>query len=631
MKKEQSGINWKIGGGALGLLILFAILVAVNGILGNLRLRVDLTEENLYTLSKGSKSILKDLEEPVTLKLFFNSTSAEVPVYLKNHARQVEDLLHEYRVAGRGNITVEKYDPKPDSDAEEWAQRYGISGQPVGMFGPPVYFGLVAVAGDTEGAIPALDPRQEALLEYNVTRLIYRVTHPEKPKVGVLSSLPVLGRQGGQMQMPGMPPQGNVPAWISFQELGRDYQVEELPADSEEIPSDLKALMVVHPKNLSDKTLYAIDQFVLAGGHLMVFVDPMSFADMQGQPQQNPMMQMRQQVSSSLPKLFEAWGVTFDEQKVIADRRAVSVMGGRNGAVEDPTVLSLTKANLSSEDIVTTQLETMMMAYVGAFTVGSASGLTATPLVTTSTNSCLVSAMSARFGPQAIRSEIKSTGVEYNLALRLSGNFKTAFPDGKPDGADSTEGEEKATDGSLKEGESSIILVGDVDLLFNPVCVQQMNFLGTTVNQPRNDNLNFFGNATEQVAGSSDLIGIRSRGQFNRPFTKVLELEAQARGEWKKQENDLVEKLQTLQNDLNKLKAEQGGNQTIILTPEQKKKSDDFKRDEIDTKLKLREVRKNLRRDIEVLGVKLKVLNIGLMPLLVAIVGIGYGLFRRLS
>jgi len=430
-----------------------------------------------------------------------------------------------------------------------------------------------------------------------------------------------------------MPPQGRQPAWVAFQELRRDFQIEDLPTDSEEIPSGLEALMVVHPKNLSDKTLYAIDQFVLGGGRLMVFVDPMSIADMESQPQQNPMMAMRQQVSSSLKKLFDAWGITFDEQKVIADTRAVSVMRGRNGAAEEnPTVLSMTKKFMNGEDILTTQLETMMLAYAGAFTDGTGKELEATPLLTTSESSCLVSAMSARFGAQALRSEIKPTGVKYNLGMRLTGTFKTAFPEGKPGsdgGNDEEKKEEGPADGSLKEGKSTAVLVGDVDMLFNPVCVQQLNFLGAKVNQPRNDNLNFFANAAEQIAGSSDLIGIRSRGKFNRPFTKVLELEDQARGEWKKKENELVEKLQETQRELSQLQGEKDKNQRFILSPEQQAKIKEFRKAEHDTKRELKEVRKNLRRDIEKLGVLLKVLNIGLMPALICVAGVSYGLLRR--
>lgn len=205
MKKPSSAF-WKTSGGIVGLIVVLAILVAANVILGAMRLRVDLTDENLYTLSEGTRNIIKQLDQPVTLKFYFNSSAPEVPVYLKNYAKQVGDLLAEYKMAARGNISVVKYSPEPDSDAEESAQRHGLSGQRMDMFGPPIYFGLVAVSGESEGALPVLDPRAEDMLEYNITRLIYRVANPRKPVVGVMSTMPVLGSQRPPFQMPGQPP-----------------------------------------------------------------------------------------------------------------------------------------------------------------------------------------------------------------------------------------------------------------------------------------------------------------------------------------------------------------------------------------------------------------------------------------
>jgi len=626
----------KLSGGIVGLVVLLVILVAANVIVGGIRLRSDLTEEGLYTLSDGTRNLLKELDRNVTLKLFFSGSSKEVPVFLKNYARQVEDLLHEYEVAGK-DITIEKHDPKPDSDAEEWAQRYGISGQSVGMFGPPVYFGLVAVAGDTEGVIASLDPRQEQLLEYNITRLIYRVANPKKPVVGVLSSLPVMGSQQPPFAMPGQPRPPQQPPWIAMQELRADFDVREIPTSAETIEDDVDALVVIHPKNLSDKLLYAIDQYILGGGKALICVDPFSTVELQNsvQPQQFSMPN----VSSELNTLLDAWGLKYQADKVLADSRAVSRLRGQGNRVEESLVfLSLGGQNINRDEILTSQLESLMMPFAGTFTDETDEGLTVTPLVESSSTACLVGAMSARFGGQAVRSEFKPGGTKMNLAVRLTGTFKTAFPDGAPedDGADDEkdEGDEEKKEDeeapeSLKEGQSTVLLVGDTDLIFDRYCVQEMNFFGMKAHQPLNDNVNFFANMVEQISGSSDLIGIRSRGKFSRPFTRVDQLEQDARGQWQAKEDELVKKLQDTQRQLNQMQSEKQGNQKYILSPKQKEAIVNFRKEEANVKRELKDVRKNLRRGIERLGVKVKVVNIAMMPLLVGLSGVCYYLYRR--
>jgi len=626
--KPRSDVLMKLSGGIIGLVVLLVIMVAANVIIGSVRLRTDLTEEGLYTLSDGTRNLLKKLDRNVTLKLFFSGSSKDTPVYLKNYARQVEDLLHEYRMAGK-NITIEKHDPKPDSDAEEWAQRYGISGQSIGMFGPPVYFGLVADSGGTEGVIPALDPRQEQLLEYNITRLIYRVANPEKPVIGVLSSLPVMGSQQPPFAMPGQPRPPQQPAWIALQELRADFEVREIPTSAETIEGDVDALVVIHPKNFSDKLLYAIDQYVLGGGKALVCLDPFSTIDMQNnmQPQQFSMPN----ASSEFGKLLGAWGVGFDPSKVLADSRAVSRLRGQGNRVEESLVfLSLGTQNINKDEILTSQLDSLMMPFAGTFEDTTDEGLTMTPLVESSSTACLVGAMSARFGGQAVRSEFKPGGTQMNLAVRLTGTFKTAFPDGAPkdDGEGDEEEKEEVAEGR-KEGESTVLLVGDTDLVYDRYCVQEMNFFGMKAHQPLNDNLNFFANMVEQISGSSDLIGIRSRGKFSRPFTRVDQLEQDARSQWQAKEDELVKKLQDTQQQLNKMQSEKQGNQKYILSPKQKEAIANFRKEEASVKRELKDVRKNLRRGIERLGVKVKVINIALMPVLISLVGVCYGLYRR--
>jgi ABC-type uncharacterized transport system involved in gliding motility auxiliary subunit len=629
MKATQASPFLKIGSSLLGLLALLGILIAVNVIIGNMRLRADFTDEKLYSLSEGTVNALKALEQPVTLKLFFNSSNPKVPAGIKNYASQVEDLLEEYRLAAKHKVKIQKLDPKPDSDAEEWAQKYGIAGQPLEMFGPPIYLGLVATSGKTEAVLPTLDPRMQQLLEFHITRMIHRVTHPAKPVVGVLSSLPIMGTPGPRFAMPGQPQPPAQPAWIAIQELRGDYDLREIQSADDGIPSDIQALLVVHPKELSDDALFAIDQFVLRGGHLVMFVDPMSVADQGAAPSPYGMPQ----TSSDAQKLLSAWGVGYDASKVLADYAGATPMRSPNGGVErNPTVVSFNKASLDSGDIITTQLNVLRAAFGGALVDDTDDSIDVTALLTASDQCGFVDAMSARYGNNAIRSQFKPSPTPQHLALKLTGTFKTAFPDGKPK-ADSTEEaeerDETVTAGALSEGKSVVIVVADVDMLYDPLCVEEITFFGQTAHRPLNDNLTFFANMIETMAGSSDLISIRSRGTFHRPFTKVDELEAAAVSKWREQEATLESSLQDAQRQLNELQAQKDDQQRFILSDQQRKAIESFRKQEFDIKRQLKDVRKNLRRDIEALGIRVKVINIALMPLLVALAGIIYGIRRR--
>ena len=627
MSDTQSKTFSRIGTGAAGLAVLLVIIGAVNLIISNLRLRVDLTAEKLYTLSDGSRQVLGKLENDVVLKFYFSSSSAEMPMGLKTYANQVQDLLKEYQIAGKGRITLEAYDPKPDSDSEEWAQRYGIEPQQTNPFGQPVYFGLVAVCGETEQVMPGLNPRTEATLEYDITRLITRVAWPEKPVLGVLSSLSVLGAPQNPMMMMQRRQQQQDQGWAAFRELRKDYTVREIKTDAEEIESDVKALIVLHPKDLSDKTLFAIDQFVLRGGRLIVCVDPFSVADFEANQQQNQMMMQMggggQAGPSTLGKLFDAWGVSFDTAKIVADMSCATKLNSGNGRVEDnPAFLSLGKPNMAKDDLLTAQLSQVMMPFAGALSANTSKEITFTPLITTSTdNACLVDQMNAQFGMSAMRAQLKPDGAKRVLAARLQGTFKTAFPKGI-EGADTNNVPNKLTSGT-----STVMVFGDSDFLNDRFCVQVMNSLFGAIAQPINDNLTLFGNAVEQFAGREELIGVRSRGQFNRPFARVDALEVKAMKQWQAEEERLEAALKETQERLTALQQKKTGNERLILSKEQQSELEQFRKTQADTRKQLKEVRKSLNKEIESLGLTLKVVNIALLPLLV----IGFGLYRGIQ
>jgi len=613
----------KISSGVAGIVTLSAILAAANLLIRDARVRLDFTQEKLYSLSDGTRQILAKLDQPVTLKLFFNQSSPDVPVYLKTYAKQVRDLLQEYRLAAGSKLTIEFYDPTPDSDAEEWAQRYGLNGQSVNMFSPPMFCGLVAVAGNTQATLPFLDPRTQDLLEYSLTRLIYQVTHAQKPVIGVLSSLKVLGE----------PEQGYLPArspknrgWLIFESLKEDYTLQPVEATATEIPPEISTLVVVHPKNLPDKTLFAIDQFLLHGGRLMVFTDPFSVTELENS-ETDPYN--RPSVSSDLKKLFTAWGVTFNTEKVAADLRAITqLVGSNNTADESPIVLSLTGENFNKKDILTSSMNSVLMPVAGSFSYEGGSNLTATPLITTSPMGGEVETYLMQMGSDGVRRNFKPAQAPLNLAIRLTGTFKTAFPDGRPHDPAETNAVKQAAAPALKEGSSSIILVGDADMLYNRFCIDELPFFGTTVQRPKNDNVNFFLNAVEQLSGSSDLIGIRSRGHFDRPFGRVDALEEKARAAWQVREEMLTQELQRARQQLAELQDQKDQSQKQILSKEQKEAITRFRMEEILINRQLKDVRKSLRSDIEQLGYEVKFINLALMPICISLVGIVAG-FRR--
>ncbi|MFA7256088.1 MAG: Gldg family protein [Kiritimatiellales bacterium] len=615
--------NLKIVSGAAGVLMLLGILIALNAVLGPVRLRKDVTQDKLYTLSDGTKQLLGALDRDVTLKFYFSKSNERLPVPLKNFASRVRDLLAEYESRASGHLAVEEFDPKPDSDEEEWAQRYGLQGQALDMFGAGgnLYFGIVAVSGNREAAIPLISPDAEPQLEYMLTRMISEVSREKTAKVGLMSALPVQG--GGGNPYMGRGQQG----WAAIAELGRQAKVQTIAMDAESIPDDIDTLLVIHPAGISDSTLYALDQFVLRGGRLMAFVDPMCIS---AQDSASPQMQqygMPPQESSDLNKLTKAWGLEMPEGQLAADEAAAAMLNaGAGRAQRNAAWLLLRQTNINRDEVSTSSLGDMMLPFAGAFKGTPADGLQMTELLHTAPDGFLTDIYAARGGDI----KIPAAKGQLALAVRLQGNFKTAFPDGKPAKEEESSNPTDLSD-QLKESAKpgTVVLVADVDMLADRFALQSMNLFGQQIQQPRNDNLAFALNLTEQLSGSEALIGLRSRGSFNRPFDRVIELEKQAQMKWQAEEDRLNEKLQAAQSRINALQRTKDDGQQQILTPEQAAEIKRFREEVFQTQQSLKEVRKNLRRDIESLGMRLKVLNIAAVPLLVALFGIARGLWLK--
>lgn len=617
MKKNTERWVYSIG----GVLAVFAGLVALNFILGAVPGRVDLTEGHLYTLSDGTRKLLGKLEAPVRVRFYFNAGDENVPVPIRAFAARVEDLLREFRAASNGKILIEKLNPQPDSDAEDSANVDGVEAQ-VAPSGEKFYLGLAVSQADQRIAIPALAPDRERLLEYDLVRAIGRVTTTAKPVVGVMTGLPVFGMPGNPMfGMQGSEPQ------VFILELQRDFDLKQVGMDVDRIDDAIKTLVVIHPKNIGEQAQFALDQFVLRGGKLVVFLDPYAYFDQQPGP-----MAALGPSSSNLDRLLKGWGLQFSADRVVLDMKYMAGAGPR--AV--PTVIQLDADALNRDDVTTSSLGTVVMAFAGVYTGTPVEGLQQTMLMRTSPLVNLVpNADAMKRGEEAVRS-FKPDGKELALALRLSGKFKTAFPEGRPARKDDGKGKPPApapdAGPALKEGktDNTVVLIGDSDLLNDGAAVQIREVFGQRIAIPINGNLALIQALVEQLAGDPDLIGLRGRATAARPFTVVKQMEAEAAQAYLGKIKGLEESLDATRKKLESLQKSKGPAAAgAILTPEQQAEIENFRMRAAETRRELKDVRRELRAETEALEFWTKVVNIGAMPLLVAIAGLAIALVRR--
>ena len=617
MHKKTENLLYSTG----GLVAAFVIIVLANIVLGAPRARVDLTQGKLYTLSDGTRSVLGKLEAPVKIRLYF-SQGAEVPLPIKAYGRRIEDMLAEFRQAGRGKVLVEKLDPEPDSEAEDSAALEGVEAQDSGA-GDRFYLGASISYADQKIALPALALDREPLLEYDLTRAIARATVTAKPVVGVMSALPVFG-------MPPSPMTGGQPMepQVFIGELRRDYTVKRVSLDAERIDDDIKVLVVIHPRGIGDRAQYALDQFVLRGGKLIAFLDPNAYFDQMG-----GMGGMGGGTPSSLDKLLKAWGLAFDSGKVVLDMRYLTGAGQRTL----PTLLSLNDSAFAPNDIATARLGSLLMPFAGVFTGKPAEGLSETVLMKTSTYSQLVDSFAATAQGEAAVRGFQPSGTEYPLAVRLTGKFKTAFPDGLPKAADKGKTgavkavETKTVAQPLKESaaDNAVVLVGDSDFINDGAAVQIQEIFGQRIVIPRNGNIAFAQALVDQFAGDPDLIKLRGRASAARPFVRIRDMEARAQQAYLGKIKELETNLNQTQEKLNALQKGRGPGAGAILSAEQQSELENFRRKAAETRLALKVVRRELRSESEALQFWTKVVNIALMPLLVTIAGIAFAALRR--
>jgi ABC-type uncharacterized transport system involved in gliding motility auxiliary subunit len=603
------------------------LLLGANFIVSKLKWRADLTEERAFTLSEGTRKVLAGLKAPVQVRFYCTQSDEAMPMGLKNYGQAVEDLLDAMRTASGGKLQVQKLDPTPDSDAEDSARLDGIEPQ-VFPNGDRIYFGLGFSQLDRKSALPFLSPDRERLLEYDSVRAINAVTSAEKPVLGLLTPLPTAA-PSPMMGMMNRPPS----AGVFFDELRRSFEVREVPFTTEEIPADIKTLLVVHPREISEPAQYAIDQFILRGGQLVAFLDPMCVMDSQSAP----MMGMQPPPSvSTFSKLLPAWGLNFNTSEIVVDMQNV----GNTRRGRAPGILALGPDSIDPDSVVTCDVDSLFMALAGTFQGDPAEGLQRTSLVFSSKQSALFDPGFTQTSPEAVEREFKPTGVDYPIAIKLEGKFKTAFPAGKPKAV--PEGQPQMPDAAtspdpnappgLKESKEAgvVYLVGDVDMLFDPLAVAEVPTpFGQPVMVPANSNLNFAQSMAEQLSGGSELASVRSRASRDRPFTVVKRMQGEAESKFRDKISGLERGLQEAQGRLAQLEVNKEAGQQFILTPEQQAEIKSFRKKEAETKKELKDVRKTLRREVEALEQRVKWTNILAMPLLVAAAGCLIAVYRH--
>jgi len=607
------------------LVVVLLILVCVNLIVSRMGLRWDTTSAKVYSLSRETLDILSGLDRDITIKMFYSSGQVNTPVSIRTHAGRVQDFLDEYAHHSKGRIRIERFDPKMDSVEEEWAQNYGIQRLPMPA-GESLYFGLVALAAGLDEVISFLDPSRERQLEYDLTRLISAVQTPGTARIGVISGLPVFGQAAMPFAMQQASPQ---PPWLFIEELRKSYTVVEIRPTAELLPENLDLLMAVHPLNLNDQLLYAMDQYLMRGGNMLLYVDPFAVSD--------PVAGRGS--AGTLQRFFKTWGVHLDENLVLMDLNYPTPLRGHDQQVEhNPVWLSLTPAAINAEHILTAQLESLLLPMAGSLSMAAQTDLEVEPLLQSSTQSAMIPNFRVRTGVEQLRKDFMASNEAHDLALQLTGRFESAFTDGAP--RETMDGDDAATQSPLEprtSGEhlpkgvapATVIVVADADMLFEAFSVERQAYMGFEIVRMFNDNLNFLLNACEMLTGSEALIRMRSRHSLERPFTRVKQLELEAQARWLEQEQALLRRIEETNQSLQQLEQQKDATQRLLISAEQEAQMQRFREERTRINQELTIVRRNLRAEIEALENRLKFLNIFLVPMLISGLGIGYAVFRR--
>lgn len=590
--------------------------------------RVDLTESNLYSIAPGTQHILESVQEPINLYFFFSQEASSQSPPIRAYAQRVRELLEEMAQRSKGKLRLTVIDPQPFSEEEDRAAEFGLQSVPLGTRDGSLYFGL-AGTNSTDGreVISFFQPDKEEFLEYDVASLVHRLSNPKKATVGLMSSLPVdasFDQQSGGMR----------PGWASISQLRELFNVQTIAGDATAIAKDVDVLMLIHPRELSPQTQYAIDQFVMRGGKLIAFIDPQSEND----PQAAQMAQMGGPPgnrSSSLGSLLDAWGVTYDPKQVVGDRELGLTVSLQQGTPPSQhiAIIGFNRDSMNHKDVVTSALDTINVMTAGALKKKDGATVDFEPLIESSTNAALLPSARLAFLPdsQSLLDDFKATGERYVVAARIHGKLKSAFPNGAPAGATTPSAPPASPDAKAltEAADANVILVADTDLLADPLWIRNQNVFGQQVAIAWANNGDFLANAIDNLGGSSDLISIRGRQSFFRPFTKVDELRRHADDKLRATEKELDRELRDTEQKLSQLEAGRANQSELVLSPEQEAELTRFQQERVRIRKELRDVRRGLDVEIEGLGKTLKILNIGLIPALIAIGAILLAIARR--
>jgi ABC-type uncharacterized transport system involved in gliding motility auxiliary subunit len=605
-------------GGLIALAVLFlgVVMLSNAGLRG---LRMDLTQNKLYTLTPGTQQVLDELKEPVNLYFYFSrDAAAKQSPLIMPYATRVREFLEEIAARSGGKVHLRIVDPQPFSDDEDRAGEYGLQSLQGGGGGDAVYFGLAGTnSTDGRSAIPSFQPDREEFLEYDVAKLIHELGTPKKPVIGLLSSLNMQGHfdpSTGQMSEP----------WPILAQIQQVFTVRPVTSDADHIDKDVDVLMVVHPKQLPTRTLYAIDQYVMNGGKMLLFVDPNSGADTSGQDPQNPLAGAMANHSSTLEPLLSAWGVSYDAGKAIGDlQRGLEVRSSMQAPpVRHIGILGLHHEDMDQKDVVTTSLDSVNMASSGFLAARPGAKTTLQPLLSSSTSAAPLPAerFNALSDPATLRDGFKPTGTRYLLAARLTGPVESAFPQGAPADGKPAAGPPVAHL-SKSVSPANIVIIADTDMLMDYMWVQTRELLGQRIAQAFANNGDLVANVLDNLSGSSALISIRGRASFSRPFERVEALRHQADDRLRAKALELQSELQQTEAKLTELQGKRNDQASLMLSPEQEQEVKRFTAEKARARKELRETQRGLNVDIDRLNSRLKVLNIAVAPLVVAVAG----------
>jgi ABC-type uncharacterized transport system involved in gliding motility auxiliary subunit len=613
----------------VGIVAVAAILIGIN-MLADARLagvQLDATQGHRFTLAAGTRTVLQGLKEPVTLRLFYSRLlGSNLPVY-GAYADRVREMLEQYARIADGKVKLEFYNPEPFSDVEDRALAYGLQGVPVDNTGQQIYFGIAGTnLVDDERTIPFLQPERERFLEFDLTKLVYELSNPKRPVVGVMSSLPLEGDPRMMMMRQGAAGQ----PWASITELRQSNTVRNVPLDTWKIDPDINVLLVAQAQNLSDAAQYAIDQFVMRGGRLMVMVDPNSEAEaMTPGPQGMPPTE----TSSNLKRLFDAWGIDFNPGQVIGDLngawRVRANPGDRVSVVEYVAWFNI-RDGISHVDPATADLNQITVASAGALSKHQGADIEFTPILTSSDESAMLPVAEVKGNPEPakILGEFKPEGGKRVIAARVRGVLKSAFT-GPPDApAGQTRPADLPGFIAQTDGPANLVVVADSDILADRFWVRMQDFFGQQQATPFSDNGPFVANLVGTLAGGDALIGLRSRGDAQRPFTLVDDMQRQAEARFRQTQQTLEAHLQETQKQLTQLR--QGdANAAATVTPEQRAAIESARQDIVNTRRQLRAVQLDLKREIDGLQTELRVFDIILVPTVLTVLAIVLGVLRN--